>query len=195
MCIGGRKVVAIAALAVAASLAARAAVFEIDAVSGRAAVPSSLATGDTINLSLPGGVAFSLDLVAAPPPGIAGRSFIARDAHSQAAAVVKPMADGLRVTVDDFEHGRIHSVRIRNGKVETSVRETSVGDGGDVCGTCGGDLVAPPGSESPAPRAQRVNAPTRSADTFPIAEHKAVIDILVAWLAVVVLVDAVHHQA
>ncbi len=175
------KVTILAALAAAASLAVRAAVFEIDATSGEAAVPSSLAVGDTIRLSLAGGVAFSLDLVAAPPPGIAGPSFIAHDAHSQAAAVVKPLADGLRVTVDDFEHGRIHSVRIRNGKVETSVRETSVGDGDDVCGTCGGDLAVPSGSGAPAPRAQRVNAPTRSADAFPIAEHKAVIDILVAF--------------
>ena len=35
--------------------------------------------------------------------------------HGQASAVVKPTKDGLRVTIDDFEHQKIYSVRVKNG--------------------------------------------------------------------------------
>ena len=50
--------------------------------------------GDTINLSLSKGrPSFSLLIVAAPPAGIAGPSYIAKDLQRQASAVVKPTKD------------------------------------------------------------------------------------------------------
>lgn len=153
----------------------------------------SYAVGDTIDLSLPGGLpSFSLSIVAAPPAGIAGQSYIARDTQSQASAIVKPTKDGLRVAIDDFEHQKIYSVRVRNGVVEATVRDTS-GVAGDVCGTCGGDLAAPPADQVPVatdetssaatPRtALRLKSAMRSSgDAFPVAEQKAVVDILVAF--------------
>ena len=140
--------------------------------------------GDTIDLVLPDGLpSFSLSIVAAPPAGIAGQSYIARDTKRQASAVVKPTKDGLRVTIDDFEHQKIYSVRVRNGVVEATVRDTS-GVDGDVCGTCGGDLAAPPAEPTPAAttRTSRLKSATRGAgDAFPVAEQKAVVDILVAF--------------
>ena len=108
------------------------------------------AVGDTIDLALPDGLpSFSLSIVAAPPAGIAGQSYIARVVHSQASAVVKPTKDGLRVTIDDFENQKIYSVRVKDGAIKASVRDTS-GCEGDVCGTCGGDLAAPPQEAAPA---------------------------------------------
>ena len=76
-----------AALFVAACLSARAATYVV---------------GDRIDLALPDGQpSFSLSIVAAPPAGIAGQSYIARDMNGEASAIVKPTADGLRVTIDD----------------------------------------------------------------------------------------------
>lgn len=152
-----------------------------------AEVPAKLEIGDTIDLSLPEGVAFSLSIVAAPPAGIAGQSYIAHDANSEASAVVKPTKDGLRVTVDDFENRRIYSVRVKDGVVTSSVRDVSVGDGGDVCGTCaaaGGQASAATSSgravstKPPMSGARLLASP---ADAFPIAEHNPVVDILVAF--------------
>ena len=153
----------------------------------------SFAVGDRINLSLPDGQpSFSLEIVASPPPGIAGQSYIARDTQSQVSAVVKPTKDGLRVTIDDFEHQKIYSVRVRDGVVEATVRDTS-GVAGDVCGTCGGDVEMPPADQVPVATNEAVSAATprtasrlksamrSSGDAFPIAEQKAVVDILVAF--------------
>ena len=120
----------------------------------------SYAVGDTIDLSLSDGQpSFSLSIVAAPPAGISGQSYIARDTQSQASAVVKPTTDGLRVTIDDFEHQKIYSILVRNGVAEASVHDTS-GGVGDVCGTCGGNLTLPTEeqtstSSSPSTRARR----------------------------------------
>ena len=168
-------------------------------VCNAAEVPAKLAVGDKIDLSLPEGAAFSLSIVAAPPAGIAGQSYIARDANSQASAIVKPTKDGLRVTIDDFEHQKVYSVRVRNGIVEATVRDTSGGDGGDVCGTCaavGGGIVdaALPsaGDQTSAAtssgRAVSTKPPMSGArllalseDAFPLAEHNPVVDILVAF--------------
>ena len=149
------------------------------------------AVGDTINLALPDGLpSFSLSIVAAPPAGIAGQSYIARDTQSQASAIVKPTKDGRRVTIDDFEHKRLYSVLVKDGVVEATVRDTSGGDDG-VCGTCGGDLAAPPQEAAPAetnaasaskPRASRLkSAMLGASDAFPVAEQKTVVDILVAF--------------
>ena len=153
----------------------------------------SYAVGDTIDLSLPDGQpSFSLSIVAAPPAGIAGQSYIARDTQSQASAIVKPTKDGLRVTIDDFEHQKTYSVLVRNGVVEATVRDTSA-VGGDVCGTCGGDLAVPPKEQAPVAANEALSAATpRSAsrlksamlgsgDAFPVAEQKSVVDILVAF--------------
>lgn len=148
------------------------------------------AVGDMIDLALPDGLpSFSLSIVAAPPAGIAGQSYIARDTRSQASAVVKPTSDGLRVTIDDFENQKIYSVRVKDGVVSATVRDTS-GDN-DVCGTCGGDLAAPPQEAAPAetnaastitPRTSRLkSAMLGTSDAFPFAEQKAVVDILVAF--------------
>ena len=156
-------------------------------VCNAAEVPAKLEIGDTIDLSLPEGVAFSLSIVAAPPAGIAGQSYIAHDANSEASAVVKPTKDGLRVTVDDFENRRIYSVRVKDGVVTSSVRDVSAGDGGDVCGTCaaaGGQASAAASSgravstKPPMSGARLLASP---ADAFPIAEHNPVVDILVAF--------------
>ena len=123
---------------------------------------SEFSVGDTIDLALPDGLpSFSLSIVAAPPAGIAGQSYIARDAHSQASAVVKPTKDGLRVTIDDFENQKIYSVRVKDGVIEASVRDTS-GCEGDVCGTCGGDIAVPPQEATPAETNAAPAATTRT---------------------------------
>ena len=165
--------------------------FSAPQIDNASAAVQAFAIGDTINLSLSEGQpSFSLLIVAAPPAGIAGPSYIAKDSQSQASAVVKPMKDGLRITVDDFEHQKIYSVRARNGIVETSVHDTS-GSGDDMCGTCGGDLALPPPAQTPnattavpsaTTRTTRLKAAMLGADAaFPLAEQKAVVDILIAF--------------
>ena len=72
-----------------------------------AAAPTSISIGDTFDISFPDGSAFFLKVVSAPPAGIAGQSFIARDGRSNASAVVKPLADGVRIAIDDFENAGI----------------------------------------------------------------------------------------
>ena len=177
--------------------------FSAPQIDNASAPVPAFAIGDTINLSLPEGrPSFSLRIVAAPPAGIAGQSYIAKDAQSQASAVVKPTKDGLRITVDDFEHQKIYSVRARSGSVETSVHDTS-DSGADVCGTCAaaGDGIvdaALPSSDNPAStmassgRAVSTKPPQSGAHllarplgaanaSFDIAEHSPIVDILVAF--------------
>ena len=172
--------------------------FSASQIDNASATVPAFAIGDTINLSLfKGRPSFSLLIVAAPPAGIAGPSYIAKDLQRQASAVVKPTTDGLRITIDDFEHQKIYSACVQNGIVETSVHDTS-GSGADVCGTCGGDLVSPPPEQTPAAttanldsKAASPSATTRTvrqkaamlgtAEAFPLAEQKAVVDILVAF--------------
>ena len=165
--------------------------FSVQKMDVASASVNSFAIGDTINLTLPEDQpSFSLEIVAAPPAGIAGPSYIAKDMQGQASAVVKPTKDGLRITVDDFEHQKIYSVRVQDGIVKTSVHDTS-GSGGDVCGTCGGDLALPPPEQVPVetnaasaatPRTARLKAAMLGAgDAFPFAEQKKVVDILVAF--------------
>ena len=165
--------------------------FSAQRIDGESAISHAFEIGDTINLSLPEGQpSFALQIVAAPPAGIAGPSYIAKDLHGQASAVVKPTKEGLRITIDDFEHQKIYSVRVQNGGVETSVHDTS-GSGDDVCGTCGGDLALPPPAAIPTATSAVPSAGTRTArqkaamlgagDAFPVAEQKTVVDILVAF--------------
>ena len=171
----------------------------------------SYAVGDTIDLSLSDGIAFSFLIVAAPPAGIAGQSYIARDQNSQASAVVKPAKNGLRVMIDDFEHGKTYSVRIKDGVVESKVHEMSM-DGGDTCGTCSGEVSTAAATSAALPNDDSTSASvlsTRGAaalpnddstsasvlstrgsasprlvttsTSFPLADQKSVIDILVAF--------------
>ena len=91
---------ALAALALAAYTHAETYVCDLARGGGPIAAPSSISIGDIFDISLPDGAAFSLEVVSAPPAGIAGPSFIAKDALSNAAAVVKPLANGIRITID-----------------------------------------------------------------------------------------------
>ena len=160
-----------AALCAAVCLSARAATYVV---------------GDRIDLALPDGQpSFSLSIVAAPPAGIAGQSYIARDMNGEASAIVKPTADGLRVTIDDFENRKIYSVIVRNDVVESTARDVSKGDCedvGDVCGTCTTASMPPPdGTASTRPPKFGARRLASSRESFPIAERKAVVDILVAF--------------
>ena len=180
MTCGCKKALRLAAGAVfALAFGVSAATFEIDCaeIGVEVETPAALSVGDFLALKMPGGAEFLLKVVAVPPAGIAGQSYIARDTKSQASSVVKPTKDGLHVTIDDFEHEKIYSVRVRNGVVEASVHDASGGDG-DVCGTCGGDIAAP----SATARTTRLKSAARSAgNAFPLAEQKKVVDILVAF--------------
>ena len=105
-----------AAVALAVALCAHAASFDIDcAVDGaHVSAPSSLAVGDTIAVRAPGGASFALRLVSAPPAGVAGQSYIARDDGGSASAVVKLSAGGLRVSIDDFANRRAITVLVKD---------------------------------------------------------------------------------
>ena len=105
-------------------------------------MPVRITVGDVLELALPDGVAFSLDVVSAPPAGIAGQSFIARDKHSEVAAIIKPTTNGLRIAIDDFTHARTFTVRIENGVAHCSVRDT-IDSTADSCATCGEVLPLP----------------------------------------------------
>ena len=158
------------------------------------------AIGDNLLLEGADGVSFAFEIVAAPPAGIAGQSFIANDLQSRASAVVKPTKDGVHITVDDFEHQKIYSICVQNGIVETAVHDTS-GSGDDVCGTCGGDLASPPQEPTPGVTSAVPSAATRTprrksamlgtTDAFPLAEQRAVVDVLVAFDQGAVLRSAV----
>ena len=149
-----------------------------------AAVPESLAVGDVIDLSLPGGAAFSLELVSAPPAGIAGQSFIACDRRSEAAAVVKPKANGIRIIIDDYTNSRIFTVRVKDGAVSCSVHDTS-SDPADTCATCGETVTQPEPAPTPTQTSTVKTTKSKprlgSAVAFPLASHPAVIDVLVAF--------------
>ncbi len=145
---------------------------------GDASAPvSSFAVGDRINLSLPDGQSsFALEIVSAPPPGIAGQSFVAKDANGTASAVIKLARETLRITVDDFSNRKIYSVRIKDGVVESSVREIAMGGGCD-CGTCSGEVAALPVPQEPAsgsPKKLRLSTVAESGEP-------PVVDVLVAF--------------
>ena len=68
----------------------------------------AFALGDRILLTGTDGVSFALEIVSAPPPGIAGQSFIAKDAATGVGAIVKPREGVVRVTIDDFKQNKIY---------------------------------------------------------------------------------------
>ena len=150
----------------------------------------NIAVGDTIDLQLPGAKAFMLDIVAAPPAGIAGQSFIARDRDSSASAVVKAKAGTIRITVDDFENRLIYNVRIKGDAAEVVVSDVSRESAGE-CGTCAADTgtVEPiPNGGAAADESQEEAASSMPRRTlaatggeFPLASQKSVVDILVAF--------------
>ncbi len=146
------------------------------------AVPP-VAVGDTLTLKLFADTSFSLEIVAAPPAGIAGRSFIARDVNGSASATVKVTGDGARILVDDCANGRQYSVRCKDGKVSITERDNPQ-DAPDECGTCGGEieLPQPPAEETnTAPAVKSGRLLGASGGEFPLAEQKSVVDILVAF--------------
>ena len=149
------------------------------------AAPASISVGDIFDISFPGGVAFSLEVTSAPPAGIAGQSFIAKDSPSDATAVVKPLANGIRITIDDFENARNFNLRIKDGVITYSACDTSSAPA-DSCATCSDAGVSAPLSPTQTTEGQSLKAPTakpRLADaaTFPLAEQKSIVDILVAF--------------
>ena len=157
--------------------------FSLQGMGDASAPVCSFAVGDRINLSLPDGQpSFALEIVSAPPPGIAGQSFIATDAATGASAIIKPAADGLRITVDDFAGNNIHSFRIKDGVKSYSMRGKSAEP--DGCATCAG-LACTGGLDDAAgvtgARSLKAMRLASSGDTFPLAEQKKVVDILVAF--------------
>ena len=181
--------------------------FSVPQIDTASATVRAFTIGDTINLSLPEGQpSFSLLIVAAPPAGIAGPSYIAKDAQSQASAVVKPTKDGLRITVDDFAENRIHVFHIKDGQTTYAVHEKSTEP--DECATCaeaavgGRTRTSDPADEKPVEVPARKSVTLQSVGSeldldpsyslvdnllqpleteFPVAPQKAVVDILVAF--------------
>ncbi len=153
---------------------------EMPAVVGT--VPA-VAVGDTLNLRLFGDVDYALRIVSAPPAGIAGQSFIAKDANGSASAIVKVSEKTARISVDDFMNRRQYTVRCKDGKVLIVERDNSQMDDGE-CGTCGGEIEVP----QPAVEETKTTSTKKSrtllgasGNEFPLAEQKSVVDILVAF--------------
>ena len=144
----------------------------------------AFAVGDKLFLRGPDGVSLLLDIVSAPPAGIAGQSFIAKDGATGAGAVVKSGVGKLRITVDDFAAGKIYTFVVKDGKKSFSsldkVQEP------DECATCAATVtnnvtdVSP--TETPAVKTAKKSPVLKGTGSeFSIAEQKSVVDILVAF--------------
>ena len=142
----------------------------------------AVAVGDMLNLALFDDVSFALRIVSAPPAGIAGQSFIATDENGTASAVVKVTAMTARISVDDFINRRQYTVRCKDGKVLVVERDNSQEDGGE-CGTCGGEIEVsqPVVEETKTVSSAKSLRLLATEDAFPVAEHKSIVDILVAF--------------
>ena len=174
---------ALAALALAAYTHAETYVCDLARGGGPIAAPSSISIGDIFDISLPDGAAFSLEVVSAPPAGIAGPSFIAKDALSNAAAVVKPLANGIRITIDDFSRARAFGIRVTDGRASFTVRDTSSAPA-DSCATCSEGLPQPehtPTTTLPASKTSTAKPRLGTGAPFPLAAQKSIVDILVAF--------------
>ena len=172
-------------LATICLLAARAAAevysydFSAQGAAGDFVTTSMFAIGDRILLAGPDGVSFSLEIISAPPPGIAGPSFIAKGTAADVGAIVKPGGGGLRITIDDSAGNRIYTFRIKDGRKTFAVREKSTEP--DECATCAAGVEAPTTAAAPS-RSPRLRAGAAAeSDAFQLAEHKAVVDVLVAF--------------
>ena len=168
-------------LGFAATLFASAAEGVLDLRQTTVSLPSP-AVGDTLGMRLSDDAEFSFRIVSAPPAGIAGQSFIARDDASGAAAVVKRDARGFRATIDDVNSGLIWSVRIAPDGTP-SVSSTEKGDGPEECATCAGDITAAADltEETQSQGLEKSTQRTKAGTGFPEAEHIGVVDILVAF--------------
>ena len=144
----------------------------------------AFAVGDKLFLRGPDGVSLSLDIVSAPPAGIAGQSFIAKDGATGAGAVVKSGVGKLRITVDDFAAGKIYTFVVKDGKKSFSsldkVQEP------DECATCAATVtnnvtdVSP--TETPAVKtAKKSPVLKETGSVLLFAAQKSVVDILVAF--------------
>ena len=143
----------------------------------------AVAVGDTLNLKLFGDVDFAFKIVSAPPAGIAGQSFIAKDENGSASAIVKVTAKTARISVDDFTNRRQYTVRCKDGKVLIVERDNSQVDDGE-CGTCGGEIEVPqPVVEETTTTSTKKSRTLlgASGDEFPLATQKSVVDVLVAF--------------
>ena len=144
----------------------------------------AFAVGDKLFLRGPDGVSLLLDIVSAPPAGIAGQSFIAKDGATGAGAVVKSGVGKLRITVDDFAAGKIYTFVVKDGKKSFSsldkVQEP------DECATCAAtvtnDVSDASQTETPAVKTVKKSPVLKGTGSeFSIAEQKSVVDILVAF--------------
>ena len=148
-----------------------------------AAEVSRFAVGDTLDLRLFDDVGFAFRIVSAPPAGIAGQSFIAKDENGSASAIVKVTATTARISVDDFANRRQYTVRCKDGKVLIVERDNSQADGGE-CGTCGGEIEVPQPVVEETTTSSIKKSRTllgASGDAFPVAAQKSVVDVLVAF--------------
>ena len=166
----------------AAAEAAEAPVLRRASMACAAEVPR-FTVGDTLELRLFDDVGFAFRIVSAPPAGIAGQSFIAKDENGSASAIVKVTDKTARISVDDFANRRQYTVRCKDGQVLIVERDNSQADGGE-CGTCGGEIEVP----QPVVEATTTTSAKKSrtllgasGDAFPLAEQKSVVDILVAF--------------
>ena len=178
----GRKstFAALAAFALAVGARAETYVYDLAREDGVITAPASVSVGDIFDILFPDGVAFSLEVVSAPPAGIAGQSFIAKDSLSGAAAVVKPLANGIRITIDDFTNARNFNLRIKDGGATYSAYDTS-GTPADSCATCGEALPSTEPSQTTPSKAPTAKPRLADAATFPLAAQKSIVDILVAF--------------
>ena len=142
-----------------------------------------VAVGDMLNLKLFDDVRFALRIVSAPPAGIAGQSFIAKDESGTASAIVKVTGKTARIFVDDFMNRRQYTVRCKDGKVLVVERDNSQEDGGE-CGTCGGEIEVPQQIVEETKSTSTKKSRTllgAAGDGFPLVEQKSVVDVLVAF--------------
>ncbi|MBQ2625045.1 MAG: chitobiase/beta-hexosaminidase C-terminal domain-containing protein [Kiritimatiellae bacterium] len=181
-----KRTIVTAALAFALGFNASASEFLYDFSSSGEAVDSvpAFAVGDKLLLSGPGGVSLSLDIVSAPPAGIAGQSFIAKDGATGAGAVVKFGVGKLRITVDDFAAGKIYTFVVKDGKKSFSsldkVQEP------DECATCAAtvtnDVSDASQTETPAVKTVKKSPVLKETGSVLLfAAQKSVVDILVAF--------------
>ena len=150
---------AAAAFGMCALTTAHAAVVGIDAAAGVVAVPASLAVGDTVVLTLPGGEARELSITA-EQPGFGGiRAFSARMGDGPVSSSVLLSGDCLAVEARDIEAGVLHKVAVRGGVATVEAVDLARGPGG----TCI-EIDAPMPEEVPAKRL--LASKTSSANPF-----------------------------
>jgi hypothetical protein len=168
-------------MGIAAALSSSAAECVVDLRQSAVSLPSPV-VGDTLEMRLSDNTEFSFKIVSAPPAGIAGQSFIARDDAAGASAVLKRNARGFKATIDDVNAGRIWSVRIAMDGTP-SVSSTEKGDGPEECATCAGDIpvVVDLTEEAPSQGSEKSTQRTKAGAGFTEAEQVDVVDILVAF--------------